>query len=199
MSFFDSKQIIKPRKVLVPRSAQKVKEKKKGLPFISTKDNGIRVHRPGLDKSYMKNMIDMNEIALKVKNQKINVIKEMFQQKFNNLKAINFPFHNLAKANIYTSHQKEGPHRNNLNKSPLNKVMRVTTFKRFVSVKPLTHRRQYVQTPSPNNGVKIQQFEHSKSITKFNLKTEYNTKRSFSDSDEDRMDASIYSELYLKN
>lgn len=199
MSFFDSKQIIKPRKVLVPRSAQKVKEKKKGLPFISTKDNGIRVHRPALDKAYMRKMTDMNEIALKVKNQKINVIKEMFQQKFNNLKAINFPFHNLAKANIYTSHQKDAGPRNILNRSPLNKVMRVTTFKRFVSVKPLTHRRQHVQTPSPNSGAKTSQFEHSKSFTKFNLKTEYNTKRSFSDSDEDRMDTSVYSDLYLKN
>lgn len=198
MSYFDSKQIFKPGKVMVPRSVQREKDKEKGLSFIRKKDNRVRVRKPVLDKAYMRKMTDLNDIVLKVKNQKINIIKEIFQQKFNNFKAISFPFHNLSKASICISHQKESGHRSVSNKLPKNKVMRVTTFRKFVSVKPFTHRKDDFMTPFPIRGQKISGFEHCKSFKKLNPATQYNTRRSFSESDEDRMDTSIYSELYLK-
>ena len=198
MSHFDLKQISKPGKVLVPRSTQRDKDKEKVISFMRKKDNRVRVNKPKLDRVYMRKMADLNDIVLKVKNQKIDIIKEIFQQKFNNFKAISFPFHNLSKASICISHQKEFGQRSLSNKLPINKVMRTTTFRKFVSVKPFTNRRENIMNPFPIKGQKISLFEHSKSFVKFSPATQYNTKRSWSESDEDRMDTSIYSELYLK-
>jgi hypothetical protein len=198
MSYFETKHAAKPVKVLVPRSAQRLKEKSKNLPFISPRESGLRIHKPILQNVCFRKNTEFSDLISKANNTKISVIKEMFQEKFNNLKSVNFPFHNLSKQLICSAGKKESLQRKLSNKSPVNGV-KVTSFRRFVSVKPLSHRKECNKTPSPVKGCRISPIEHSKSFRKFNTKTAVNTKRECSDSDEDRMDTSVYSDLYLNN
>lgn len=199
MSFVDLQKLFNHNNImLLPKSSQNIKSltKHKKFPIISPREHAQHFHSPIQSKYLPKPPFEPKPSILNSKRPDVVMLKELFKEKFEKMNMSKYPCSSLKKKPVTTSRKIFNKKIKQPKKlEPNRSQVRVQTFKRFISAKPLTTRQIVTRPPTP---LTCASHYSPRPIRTPDANTMTRKDNFQSDSDEDKIDNRTYLELCSK-
>ena len=199
MSFVDLQKLFNHNNImLLPKSSQNIKNlvKYKKFPVISPHEHAQQFYSPIQSKFLPKPPFDQKPSILNSKRPDVVMLKEIFKEKFEKMNISKYPCSSLKKKPVTTSRKVFDGKGKKLKGFKVNPSQcRVQTFKRFISVKPLTTRQIVSRPQTPLTCIS---HYSPRPIQTPNTNATTRKENFYTDSDEDKIDNSTYLELCSK-
>lgn len=197
MSFVDLQKLFNHNNImLLPKSSQNIKNlvKYKKFPLITPREHAQYYHSPLNCKRPAKP--ENIPIASNFVKPEVKMLKDLFKEKFEKIQMSKYPYSSLNKKPVNTTRNEFNKKTKNVQKKDASQSkMKVVTFKRIVSRKPFSTRKNVTRPPTP---ITCASSHSNRPVRTPDAGSYIRHKYDHSESDEDRIDDTTYSELYSK-
>lgn len=182
--------------MLLPKSSQNIKSlvKHKKFPLITPREHAQYYHSPLNCKRSAKH--ENVVVAPSLVKPEVKILKELFKEKFEKIHISKYPYSSLNKKPVNTTRNEVSKRSIKPQKKDLYRDnMKVVTYKRIVSRKPFSNRGNATRPPTP---ITCASSHSNRPVRTPDASSYSRNKYNHSESDEDRIDDTMYSELYSK-